>query len=68
MFLHIDNSGSPSIVQQLWQDVIPVVIPLLVIVPSFLMCLKPYACQLASCSMGISNYTSHPDSMTLHSP
>ena len=47
---------------------IPVVIPLLVIVPSSMMCLKHYACQLASCRMGISNYASHPDSMTLHSP
>ena len=45
-----------------------VVIPLLVIVPSSLMCLMPYACQLASCSMGLSNYASHPDPMTLHSP
>ena len=62
-----DNSDSPSIVEQLWQDVTPVVIPLLVIVPSSMMYPKPYACQLASCSMGISNYASHPDLMTLHS-
>ena len=45
-----------------------VLIRLLVIIPSSMMCLMPYACQLASCSMGISNYTSCPDSMTLHSP
>ena len=64
-FLLIDNSDSPSIVEQLWQDVTLVVIPLLVIIPSLIMYLKPYACQLASCSMGISNYASCPDSMTL---
>ena len=44
-----------------------VVIPLLVIIPSSMMYPKPYACQLASCSMGISDYASHPDLMTLHS-
>ena len=42
-----------------------IVIPLLVIASSSTMCLMPYACQLASCSMGISNYASYPDSMTL---
>ena len=67
MFLLIDNSDSPSIVEQLQQDMILIVIPLLVIIPSSMMCLMPYACQLASCSMGISNYASCPDSMTLHS-
>ena len=46
----------------------PVVITLLVIIPSSMMYLKPYACQLTSCSMGISNYASCPDFMTLHSP
>ena len=45
-----------------------VVIPLLVIVPSSMMYLKPYACQLAFCSMGISNYASCHDFMTLYSP
>ena len=67
-FMLIDNSDSPSIVEQLWQDVIPVVIPFLVIIPSSMMCLKPYACQLVSCSMSVSNYAPYPDSMTLHSP
>ena len=33
-----------------------------------MMCLMPYACQLASCSMGISNYALGSCSMTLHSP
>ena len=41
-------------------------IPLLVINPSSMMCLMPYACQLASCSMGISKYASC--SITLCSP
>ena len=68
MFLIIDNSDSPSIVEQLQQEVILIIIPLLVIAPSSMMCLMPYACQLASYSMGISNYASCPDSMTLHSP
>ena len=67
MFLLMDNSDSPSIVEQLQQDVILIVIPLLVIAPSSTMCLMPYAYQLAFCSMGISNYASCPDSMTLHS-
>ena len=62
VFLFMDNSDSPSIVEQLQQDVILIVIPLLVIAPSSMMCLMPYACQLASCSMGISNYASCPDS------
>ena len=68
MFLLMDNSDSPSIVEQLQQDVILIVIPLLVIIPSSMMCLMPYACQLASCRMGISNYASCADSMTLCSP
>ena len=64
----MDNSDSPSIVEQLQQDVILIVIPLLIIAPSSMMCFMLYACQLASCSMGISNYASCPDSMTLFSP
>ena len=64
-FLLMDNSDSPSIVEQLIQDLILIVIPLLVIAPSSMMCLMPYACQLTSCNMGISNYASCPDSMTL---
>ena len=67
MFLLMDNSDYPSTVEQLQQDVILIVIPLLVIVPSSMMCLMPYASQLAFCSMGISNYASCPDSVTLHS-
>ena len=65
MFLLMDNSDSPYLVEQLQQDVILIVIPLLVIVPSSMMCLMPYACQLASCSMGISNYSSCLESVTL---
>ena len=45
-----------------------IVIPLLVISPGSMMCLMPYACQLASCSMGLSNHASCPDSVTLYSP
>ena len=67
MFLLMDNSDSPSRVEQLQQYMILIVIPLLVITPSSMMCLRPYACQLASCSMGITNSASCPDSMTLHS-
>ena len=65
MFLLMDNSDSPSIVEQLQQDMVLIALPLLVVFPGSMMCLMPYACQLASCSMGISNNTSCPDSMTL---
>ena len=44
-----------------------VAIPLLVVVPSSLMCLMPYACQLASCSMPISYYASCSCSISSHS-
>ena len=43
MFLLVDNSDSPSIVEQLSQGLSLVVIPLLVTVPSSLMYPMPYA-------------------------
>ena len=67
LFLLMDNSDSPSIVEQLQQDVILIVIPLLVIAPSSMRCLMPYASQLASCCIGISNHASCLEFLTLHS-
>ena len=48
----VDNSDSPSIVEQLSQGLSLVVIHLLVIVTSSLTYPMPYALFLASCSMG----------------
>ena len=58
MFLLIDNSDSPSTVEQLQQGCDSGCYTLLAVIPSSMKCLMPYACQLASCSMGISYYTS----------
>ena len=58
MFLHVDNSDSPSVVEELQQGCDSSYYTLLAIVPSTVKCLMPYACQLASCSTGISCYVS----------
>ena len=54
MFLLVDNSDSPSIVEQSQQGHDSSCYTLLTVVPSFVKCPIPYACQLASCNMGIS--------------
>ena len=54
MFLLVDNSDSPSVVEQLQQGHCSSCYTLLVVIPSSVQCPMPYACQLASCSMGIS--------------
>ena len=54
MFLHIDNSGSPSIVEQSQQGCDSSCHTLLAVIPSSVKCPVPYACQLASYNMGIS--------------
>ena len=54
MFLHVDNSGSPSIVEQSQQGCDSSFYTLLAVVPSSVKYPIPYACQLASCNMGIS--------------
>ena len=54
MFLHVDNSGSPSIVEQSQQRHDSSCYTLLAVVPSPVKYPIPYACQLAPCSMGIS--------------
>ena len=67
VFLLIDNSDSPSIVEQLPQGCqFLIVIPLLVIVPSSLTYPMPYAWFLASCSMGSHMFLLLL--LTLHSP
>ena len=53
MILLVDNSDSPSIAEHLQQGCSSDCYTLIVIVPSSLMCPMPYACFLASCSMGI---------------
>ena len=58
MFLLVDNSDSPSVVEQLQQGCDSGCYTLLIVVPSAMKCPMPYACQLASCSMGISYYAS----------
>ena len=54
MFLIVDNSDSPSLVEQSQQGHGSSCYTLLVVVPSSVKCPMPYACQLASCSMSIS--------------
>ena len=54
MFLLVDNSDSPSLVEQSQQGDGSSCYTLLAVVPSSMKCLMPYACQVASCSMGIS--------------
>ena len=54
MFLHVDNSGSPSIVEQSQQGCDSSFYTLLAVIPSSVKYPIPYACQLASCNMGIS--------------
>ena len=56
MFLLVDNSDSPSVVEQLQQGCDSGCYTLLAVISSSMKCLMPYACQLASCSMGISYY------------
>ena len=56
MFLLVDNSDSPSLVEQSQQGCGSSCYTLLAVVPSSMKCLMPYACQLASCSRGISYY------------
>ena len=54
MFQPVDNSDSPSLVEQSQQGHGSSCYTLLAVVPSSVKCPMPYACQLASCSMGIS--------------
>ena len=56
MFLLVDSSDSPSVVEQLQQGHDAGCYTLLAVIPSSMRCLMPYACQLAFCSMGISYY------------
>ena len=56
MFLLVDSSDSPSLVKQSWQGCVSSCYTLLAAFPSSMKCLTPYACQLVSCSMGISYY------------
>ena len=56
MFLLVDNSDSPSIVEQSQQGHDSSCYTLLAVVPSSVKYPIPYACQLASCNMGISSY------------
>ena len=56
MFLLVDNSDSPSLVEQSQQGCGSSCYTLLAVIPSSMKCLMPYAHQLASCSMGISYY------------
>ena len=68
MFLLVDNSDSPSVVEQLQQGCGSGCCTLLAVVPSSMKCLMPYACQLASCRMGISYYASCSCSYVLTFP
>ena len=52
MFLLVDNSDSPSLVEQSQQGHASSCYTLLAVVPSSVKCPVPYACQLASYSMG----------------
>ena len=54
MFLLVDNSDSPSIVEQLQQGWDSICNTLLTVIPSSVKYPIPYACQLASCNVGIS--------------
>ena len=54
MFLPVDNSDSPSVVEQSQQGCDSSCYTLLAVIPSSVKCLIPCACQLASCNMGIS--------------
>ena len=54
MFLLVDNSDSPSVVEQAQQGHDSSYYPLLTVVPSSVKYLIPCACQLASYNMGIS--------------
>ena len=56
MFLLVDNSDYPSLVEQSQQGHGSSCYTLLAVVPSSMKCLMPYACQLASCRKGISYY------------
>ena len=58
MFLLVDTSDFPSVVEQLQQGHDSSCYTLLAVIPSSMKCLMPYACQLASSSMGISYYAS----------
>ena len=66
MILLVDNSDSPSQVEQLQQGPSLIVMPLLVIVPSSLIYPMPYAWFLAFCSMGSHMFLFL--FLTLHSP
>ena len=68
MFLLVDNSDSPSVVEQLQKECDSGCYTLLAVTPSSMKCLMPYACQLASCSMGISYYASCSCSYVLMFP
>ena len=70
MFLLVDNSDSPSIVEQLQQGCDSGCYTLLAVIPSYMKCLMLYAChcQLASCSKGISYYASYSCSYVLMFP
>ena len=54
MFLCVDNSDSPSIVEQSQQGHDSSCYTLLAVIPSSVKYPIPYACQLASCNMGMS--------------
>ena len=54
MFLHVDNSDSPSLVEQSQQGCHSSCYTLLAVIPSSVKYPIPYACQLASCNVGIS--------------
>ena len=54
MFLLVDNSDSPSIMEQSQLGCGSSCYTLLAVIPSSVKCPMLYACKLASCSMGIS--------------
>ena len=56
MFLLVDNSDPPSLVEQSQEGHGSSCYTLLAVVPSSVKSLMSYACQLTSCSMGISYY------------
>ena len=66
MFLLVDNSDSPSVVEQLQQGCDSGYFTF--ISSCSYLYEVPYACQLASCSMGISYYASCPCSYVLTFP
>ena len=59
MFLLVDNKDSPSLVDQSQQGCGSSSYTLLAVVPRSVKCLMTYACQLASCNMGLSCCGSH---------